>query len=56
MVDKTRQIEIGNYSDRLSVVSRTKEIIQLIHSVNTLADSLEKQQISKKRMASDYAH
>lgn len=56
VIDKTRQIEIGNYSDRLTLVSKTKEINQLIHSVNTLADSLERQQISKKRMASDYAH
>jgi len=56
VIDKTRQIETGDYSDRLTFTSRTNEISQLIRSVNTLAETLEKQQISKKRMASDYAH
>jgi signal transduction histidine kinase len=56
VIDKTKQIEIGNYTDRITNVSKTTEINQLIHSVNTLAESLERQQISKKRMARDYAH
>ncbi|PXV95516.1 signal transduction histidine kinase [Lachnotalea glycerini] len=56
VIDKTKQIEIGNYADRITEVSRTEEIIQLIHSVNTLAQTLEKQQMLKKRMARDYAH
>lgn len=56
VIDKTRQIESGNYNDRLTFASKTVEINQLIHSVNTLADTLEMQQISKKRMARDYAH
>lgn len=53
---KTRQIEEGNFTDRITQVSRTKEIDQLIHSVNHLAETLERQQLSKKRMARDYAH
>ncbi|SEV84050.1 sensor histidine kinase [[Clostridium] fimetarium] len=56
VIDKTREIEAGDYSDRLQFTSRTNEINQLINSVNTLAQTLERQQISKKRMASDYAH
>jgi len=56
VIDQTRQIEAGDYSDRLTSTSRTNEINQLIHSVNALAKTLERQQISKKRMASDYAH
>jgi len=56
VIDKTRQIETGNYSDRLTFTSRTNEINQLILGVNSLAETLERQQISKKRMASDYAH
>nr|WP_315024424.1 HAMP domain-containing sensor histidine kinase [uncultured Aminipila sp.] len=56
VINKTIQIEAGNYSERLTLVSKTNEINQLIHSVNILADTLEKQQISKKRMARDYAH
>ncbi len=56
VIDKTKQIEIGNYTDRITLVSKTDEIKQLIHSVNALAGTLERQQISKKRMARDYAH
>lgn len=56
VIDKTKQIEVGNYTDRLTLSSRTNEINQLIHSVNALANTLERQQMSKKRMARDYAH
>ncbi len=56
VVDKTKDLETGNYSDRLTVVSKTYEMNQLIHSVNSLADALERQLNSKKRMAKDYAH
>ncbi len=56
VIDKTRQIEEGDYSKRLNFVSKTTEMNQLIQSVNRLADSLEKQQSSKKQMARDYAH
>lgn len=56
VIDKTKQIEIGNYTDRIEEESKTKEILQLIHSVNKLAETLEKQQMLKKRMARDYAH
>ncbi len=56
VIDKTRQIEQGNYTDRITTVSKINEINQLIHSINTLTETLERQQISKKRMARDYAH
>lgn len=56
VIDKTKQIEKGNYKDRLEVSSRTKEINQLVNSMNSLAYTLNKQQESKKRMAGDYAH
>ncbi len=56
VVDKTKDLESGNYTDRLMVVSKTYEVNQLIHSVNSLADALERQLNSKKRMAKDYAH
>ncbi|MHC1723816.1 MAG: sensor histidine kinase [Aminipila sp.] len=56
VINKTIQIESGNYSERLTLVSKTNEINQLIHSVNILAETLENQQVSKKRMARDYAH
>lgn len=56
VIDKTKEIENGNYSDRLTYSSKTNEINQLIRSVNSLAGTLERQQNSKKRMAKDYAH
>jgi len=56
VIDKTKSIEKNNYSERIDFVSNTKEIDQMIDSVNALADSLEMQQKIKKRMARDYAH
>ena len=41
---------------RIESVSNTKELDQLIKSVNTLGDTLEQQQRVKKMMARDYAH
>ena len=56
VIDKTKSIEKNNYSERIEFVSNTKEIDQMIDSVNALADTLEMQQKIKKRMARDYAH
>lgn len=56
VIEKTRKIETGDYADRILLKSKTTEIKQLISSVNTLADTLECQQHSKKRMMKDYAH
>lgn len=56
VIAKTRQIEEGHYHERLDLISDTKETNQLIQSVNRLAETLEKQLDSKKRMARDYAH
>jgi signal transduction histidine kinase len=56
VIEQTKQLEEGNYQDRLSFHSNTKELNQLIHSVNTLAMNLERQQQSKKQLARNYAH
>ncbi|MBN7772583.1 sensor histidine kinase [Clostridium aminobutyricum] len=56
VIDQTRQIEEGNYTERLDLVSKTKETNQLIQSVNRLANTLQRQQNLQKRMARDYAH
>lgn len=56
VIDKTRQIESGNYADRLTLTSDTNEINHLIRSVNSLAETLQRQQLLKKRMVRDYAH
>lgn len=56
VVDRTKDLEAGKYADRLDIVSTTSEVSQLIHSVNSLADALKRQEDSKKRMARNYAH
>lgn len=56
VIDRTHEIEKNQYSERIDFVSGTKEMDQLIGSVNTLANTLEMQQQIKKRMAGDYAH
>jgi two-component system, OmpR family, sensor histidine kinase BaeS len=56
VIAKTKQIEAGHYADRIASASNTREIRELIDSVNALADALQTQQAVKKRMAGDYAH
>lgn len=56
VIDRTKKIQSGDYSERLPMISDTKEIRQLIQSVNALADTLERQHDSKKQMVSNYAH
>lgn len=56
VITKTRQIEHGNFSDRIEFSSSTREIAELIDCVNILANTLETSQAIKKRMAGDYAH
>ncbi len=56
VIMKTRQLEVGDYANKIHLDSKTKEINQLIYSINNLADTLKRQQSLKKRMAKDYAH
>jgi Signal transduction histidine kinase len=56
LMNKTAQIEHGNYDIRMDAETTTKEIDELIGSVNSLANSLSTQQATKKRLATDYAH
>ncbi len=56
VMDRTKALEQQQYEGRIEFVSNTKELDELIGSVNTLADALEKQQQIKHRMARDYAH
>jgi two-component system sensor histidine kinase BaeS len=55
-VNATEQISKGNFGERIEVKSRTKEISLLTGSINNLADTLEKQEVLRKRMAADVAH
>lgn len=51
-----RQIADGNLKERVSEKSTTTEIVELTDTVNSLADSLEKQETLRKRLTADVAH
>jgi len=50
------QIAQGKYNDRIHEKSNTKEILELASSVNTLAETLSKQEILRKRLTANVAH
>jgi two-component system, OmpR family, sensor histidine kinase BaeS len=56
VINKTKLISDGYFDDRIEEKSNTIEISQLITSVNDLANSLQKQDILRKRLTSDVAH
>jgi len=56
VINKTKLISDGYFGDRIDEKSNTKEISGLIKSINDLANSLEKQDILRKRLTSDVAH
>lgn len=56
VIRQTKLIEEGNYQSLIQDKSTTAEIGELIHSVNTLASTLETQKKLRKRLAQDYAH
>ncbi len=53
---KTKEIEKGNYKEKLDFNSSTTEIKDLIYSINHLAYVLDSQSKIKKQMAQNYAH
>jgi len=56
VTDAARQIADGNLIERVTEKSTTTEIVELTDTVNSLADSLEKQEILRKRLTADVAH
>lgn len=56
VIEHTAKIESGNYNERIEIKSNTNEVDNLIHSVNSLASTLNRQHLIRKRMAQDYAH
>lgn len=50
------QISKGNFDDRVDEHSKTKEIVELTDAINTLAQTLGKQEALRKRMTADVAH
>ncbi len=52
----SRQIAKGNFEDRIKETSTTTEILELAGTINSLAETLEKQEALRKRLTSDVAH
>ncbi len=50
------EISRGNFRERIKENSNTAEISQLTGTVNSMAESLEKQQLLRKTMAADVSH
>lgn len=56
-VTKTaEQISAGNYHHRISEISDTREIVELTDTINTLAQTLGRQETLRKRLTADVAH
>ena len=51
-----RQIADGNLKERVVEKSTTTEIVELTQTVNSMADTLEKQEALRKRLTADVAH
>jgi len=56
VISAAKSIANGYYSDRISEKSNTSEINQLTTTINYLADSMEKQEVLRKRLTGDVAH
>ena len=50
------RIASGDYSARVHDTAATKEITALTHAINSLADTLSKQETLRKRLTADVAH
>jgi signal transduction histidine kinase len=55
-INAAQRIAQGNFKAKIDEKSTTAEINQLIESVNSLADHLDKQESLRKRMSADVAH
>lgn len=55
-VGVTKKISGGDYGVRIKEESNTKEVDELIGSINHLADSLEKQENLRRQLTADVAH
>jgi signal transduction histidine kinase len=56
VISTAGMISKGFFSDRISKKSSTSEIIQLTDTINNLADTLQKQEVLRKRLTGDVAH
>lgn len=56
VTEASQAIANGYYSERIESESSTSEINRLTSSINHLAESLEKQELLRKRLTADVAH
>lgn len=56
VIQQTDKIQDGDYNHLIEFTSNTYEVDKLIQSVNSMSDTLNKQQHIRKRLARDYAH
>ena len=56
LTDTANRMRNGDLEARSRVVSKTKEIDDLTTSINYLAETLQKQELLRKRLTSDIAH
>lgn len=55
-IGAARRIADGNYTDRMTANAGTVEINLLIDTINSLADTLDRQENLRKRLSADVAH
>lgn len=56
VIEAAHKISKGYYQDRITEKSSIKEISQLTETINDLAETLEKQEMLRKRLTADVAH
>ncbi|HHW01066.1 MAG TPA: HAMP domain-containing protein [Clostridiaceae bacterium] len=56
VITTAQMIAKGYFDDRITEQSTTKEIAQLTETINNLAETLENQEILRKRLTADVAH
>ncbi|MCM8900292.1 HAMP domain-containing protein [Caldicoprobacter algeriensis] len=56
VIEAAHKISKGYYQDRITEKSSIKEISQLTKTINDLAETLEKQEMLRKRLTADVAH
>jgi len=56
VITTAQMISKGYFADRLTEPSGTKEIAQLTETINNLAETLENQEVLRKRLTADVAH
>ncbi|RJR06287.1 HAMP domain-containing protein [Candidatus Parcubacteria bacterium] len=56
VISTARMISKGYFGDRTMEKSSTREISQLTETINNLAETMEKQEVLRKRLTADVAH